>query len=112
MGFKTAALYYNEFIEQNHWPVVDVHVQKGYNELLKKIQPVGSGTALRPITPEKLFLKLVEMSIHCDFNIGYKFASVLYYHRRYICCCKYTSQCCKNCKWIVDHYNYSLGPKY
>ena len=62
--------------------------------------------------PEKLFLKLVELSIHCDFNIGYKFASVLYYHRRYICCCKYTSSCCENCKWIVEHYNYSLEVKY
>ena len=108
VGFKTAALYYNEFIEQNLWPVVDVHVQKGYNELLRKIQPIESGLVLKPLTQEKLFLKLVDLSVRSNFNMGYRFASVLYYHRRYICYCKYDSSCCKNCKWIVEHYNYSL----
>lgn len=95
VGLKTSALIYNHFFQYNSLPVVDVHVQKGFNKFVKFLD-------LNPKTPEKIFWILHDLNNYCEFNLGYALASKLYvYHRS--CSCK--KEICENCLLIEHNIN-------
>lgn len=76
VGYKTSALIFNEFLDSDCWPVVDINVYRAYKTLEKEYNLKQVKTA------DELFFLLVELNNFCDTNIGFELARLLHTHRR------------------------------
>lgn len=77
IGYKSAALLYNEFFQSDTYPVVDINVYRGYLSLMSVYE-------LPKLTANQLFLELLALNNFCDSNIGFELSSLLYSYRKYL----------------------------